>query len=285
MKLVRPNPTTALFALGVALAATGAEAASRLDYVSDASTASRAIVVDAREQAACVQRSIRGAHCLPAADFLGPHGRLASFRQIFWLLGTAGLSGKEHVLVAGDDAGQRDFVAGMLYLCGQRKVSILVPALSTGAGLPPERMGPGEPRAMTRQPIYLGTARGEEIVLRSELAAILNAPKAPLLLDGRAEPEFAGKSIHASRGGHVPGARSLPMDVLRRERASGRVELPTGKDLVAYANDAYDSVAYYAMLRAATTAPVRVLIDGWTDWANHPPLPVASATHAVRPRT
>ncbi len=282
---MRLNSATALFALGVALAAAGADAATRLDYVMDASTASRAIVVDAREQSACLQRSIRGAHCLPAADFLGPHGRLASFRQIFWLLGTAGLSGTEHVLVGGDDAAERDFVAGMLYLCGQRKVSILVLPLSTGAGLPPERLGPGVPRAMTRQPIYLGTARGDEIVLRSELAAILNTPKAPLLLDGRTEPEFSGKTIRASRGGHVPGAQSLPMDVVRRELAGGRVKLPIGKDFVAYGNDAYDSVAYYAMLRAATTASVRVLIDGWTDWANHPPLPVAPVTNPVRRRT
>lgn len=279
---MRLHATPALCALAIAFAMQDAHAAATLDFVKDAAALRGATVVDARAQSACLQRSIRGAHCLPAADFLGPHGRLASFRQIAWLLGTAGLSGDEHVLVAGDDPVERDFVAGMLYLCGQRKVSILTVPISSGAGLAADRMGPGEPRGMTQRPIYGGTVRGDEIVLRTELAAALASARPPHPLDGRTEAEFWGERIRAWRGGHLPEAQSLPMERAQGEIAQGRLELPQGQDLVAYGHDAFESVAYFAMLRAATPATLRVLVDGWADWANHPELPVDSLTYPDR---
>ena len=240
-------------------------------------------VVDVRARRACVERSIRGAHCLPAADFLGPHGRLASFRQIFWLLGTAGLSGREHVLVVGDDPVERDFVAGMLYLCGQARVSVLKAPIAGGAGWPAAQLGPGTPRAMTRNPVYQAAVRDDDLVLRSDLAREIAAGDAPPLLDGRSGAEYWGERIRAWRGGHVPGAQSLPMDSLRRELDAHRVELPKDRTFVAYGHDAFESVAYFTLLRAGSGIPARVLIDGYADWANHPDLPLASQTYPDRP--
>ena len=240
-------------------------------------------VVDVRARRACVERSIRGAHCLPAADFLGPHGRLASFRQIFWLLGTAGLSGREHVLVVGDDPTERDFVAGMLYLCGQARVSVLKAPIAEGAGWPAAQLGPGTPRAMTRNPVYQAAVRDDDLVLRSDLAREIAAGDAPPLLDGRSGAEYWGERIRAWRGGHVPGAQSLPMDSLRRELDAHRVELPKDRTFVAYGHDAFESVAYFTLLRAGSGIPARVLIDGYADWANHPDLPLASQTYPDRP--
>lgn len=236
-------------------------------------------VVDARAQAACLERSIAGAHCLPAADFLGPHGRLAGFREIFWLLGTAGLSGGEQVLVVGDDPTERDFVAGMLYLCGQRKVSILTLPVSRGAGLSAGQMGPGIGRAMTRNPYYQATVREDDIVLRSELARILASGNSPLILDGRTQGEYWGERVRALRGGHLPGAQSLPLAVARSRLSLGRLEIPAGKRFVVYGDDAFESLAYFTLLRAGTGIAVRVLLDGWVDWADHPDLPMAASSY------
>ncbi len=275
------NRVAAVIALALALAPAAASAA-QLKYVASArGLLGRVIVVDARAQPACLAKSVRGAHCLPAADFLGPHGRLASFRQIFWLLGTAGLSASEHVLVVGDDPTERDFVAGMLYLSGQREVSILAQPVSKGAGLAPEALGPGTPRAMTRNPVYQGTVRGADIVLRSELARALAAPGAPPLLDGRSDAEYWGERIRAWRGGHLPGAQSLPIEAARSELAAGRLALPVGKHFVVYGHDAFESVAYFTLLEAAGI-DARVLLEGWADWADHPDLPVASETYPDR---
>ncbi len=236
-------------------------------------------VVDARAEDACLRYTVRGAHCLPAAGFLGPHGRLASFREIYWLLGTAGLSEQAHVLVVGDDPTERDFVAGMLYLCGQRKVSILTIPIARGAGLEQAQMGQGTGRGMTRNPIYLGVVREGRIVLRDELAQALTTNHPPLLLDGRSEDEYWGARIRAMRGGHLPGAQSLPMLKARQQIAKNTLQLPLRDGLVVYANDPFESVAYFTLLRAGAGAEVRVFQDGWMDWANHPALPMDAVTY------
>ena len=237
------------------------------------------MVVDARSEKACLHSTVRSARCLPAADFLGPHGRLASFREIYWLLGTAGLSEKEHVLVVGDDPTERDFVAGMLYLCGQAKISILTIPISRGAGLRQDQMGRGIGRGMTRNPIYQGVVRESRIVLRDELAQELAAIHQPVLLDGRSENEYWGERIRAMRGGHLPGAQSLPMPKARGQMARGILQPPLRGGLVVYGDDPFESVAYFTLLRAGAGADARVFPDGWVDWANHPALPMDSVTY------
>lgn len=250
---------------------------SYTDHVTD--LIGNVTVVDARSEDACLRYTIRGAHCLPAADFLGPHGRLASFREIYWLLGTAGLSEKAYVLVVGDDPTERDFVAGMLYLCGQEKVSILSIPIARGAGLKPAQMGQGTGRGMTRNPIYQGVVREDRIVLRNELAQALAATHPPPLLDGRSEDEYWGERIRAMRGGHLPGAQSLPMPKARGQMAQGALQLSLQDGLVVYADDPFESVAYFTLLRAGAGADARVFPDGWVDWANHPALPMDSVTY------
>lgn len=269
-----------IVAAAVAVGPTAARASDAIAYVASASgLTEKVIVVDARAQMACLTRSIAGARCLPAADFLGPHGRLANFREIFWLLGTAGLSGGEHVLVVGNDPTERDFVAGMLYLCGQRKISILTLPMSQGAGLPADQLGPGIGRAMTRNPVYQGRVRDDDIVLRTELARALASGSPPKLLDGRTEEEYWGERIRALRGGHLPGAQSLPLSAARSRLGQGQLELSAGKKFVVYGHDPLESVAYFTLLRAGARAAVMVLLDGWVDWANHPDLPMAATSY------
>ncbi|MES2364880.1 MAG: rhodanese-like domain-containing protein [Pseudomonadota bacterium] len=271
---------TVLFLLWMTPIGNSHAADAALSYTDQASSLiGHVTVVDARSEDACLHSTIRDAHCLPATSFLGPHGRLASFREIYWLLGTAGLSEQAHVLVVGDDPTERDFVAGMLYLCGQRKISILTVPVSRGAGLKQSQMGEGTGRGMTRNPIYQGVVREQRIVLRSELAQALATAQPPSILDGRSEDEYWGERIRAMRGGHLPGAQSLPVLKARSQIAKADLQLPLRSGAVVYANDPFESIAYFTLLRAGADADIRVFTDGWVDWANHPSLPMDSVTY------
>jgi thiosulfate/3-mercaptopyruvate sulfurtransferase len=86
--------------------------------------------IDVRPLAECRKASLPGARCLPPAELLDPQGSLPSERDLLWLFGTAGLTGGERVVVAGDTAGSREFVAGLLYLAGQREVRVLAAPLT-----------------------------------------------------------------------------------------------------------------------------------------------------------
>lgn len=268
-----------LLVSSLGIAASGLAWGGDFAYTTDArGFIDHSTVVDARAQSACLKRTVAGARCLPAADFLGPHGRLAAFPDVYWLLGTAGIAARDAVLVVGDDPIERDFVAGMLYLSGQSRVMVLNQPISGGAGLPVSRLGPGAARGMLRQPIYEGTAREGAMLLRSELAAEIQRAHAPVLLDGRPAAAYWGETVRALRGGHLPGAQSLPMTDLRAEIGKGQAHLPPGP-FVVYGHDPFESVAYFTLARAGAGADARVLLDGWAAWANNPGLPVDAETY------
>lgn len=259
--------TAAAAALLILLLAAPAMAAEDFGYVD--APPSGAVVVDSRPAERCAAASIAGARCLPAEEIVGPHGRLASFRDILWFLGTAGLTGDGHVAVTGDGVA-RDFLAGVLYLAGQERVSIVRP--------PPGQRGgtPGALRADTRQAVWQAPMRHHLILLRQDLAAA-----APVrLLDGRDEDAYWGARSPAARGGHLPGAESLPALELAAVLARGEeLRLPNGLPTVAYAGGAVDGIAYFTLLRAGAGLPARVYPGGWREWAADPTLPVDAATY------
>lgn len=268
-----------LLAASLGTGVQGSARGENFAYTADArELIGHATVVDARPLAACLHRSVANAKCLPASDFLGPHGRLAAFTDLYWLLGTAGIAARDAVLVVGDNPRERDFVAGMLYLSGQAAVTVLNRPISDGAGLPVSSLGPGTARGMLRQPIYEGTVRADAIVLRSELAAELQSGHSPTLVDGRPESAYWGETIRACRGGHLPGAQSLPMAELRTEVGRGQMRLPPGP-FVVYGHDPFESVAYFTLARAGGRTQARVLPGGWVEWANHPTLPMDAETY------
>lgn len=122
-------------------------------------------VIDSRPLADCKRASLAGARCLPAEDFLGPQRRLPSERDILWLLGTAGLAGSETVLVIGEDATARDFVAGLLYLAGQKSVRILTGPMPRLDG----RSGGGQERGMVRSAVWTAPMRDSLWVLGADI--------------------------------------------------------------------------------------------------------------------
>ncbi|MDA8256138.1 MAG: hypothetical protein M0Z99_10975 [Betaproteobacteria bacterium] len=119
-------------------------------------------VIDSRPLADCKRASLPGARCLPAEEFLGPQGRLPSERDILWLLGTAGLAGSEAALVIGQDATARDFVAGLLYLAGQKAVRVLTGPL-------PRLAGGGQERGMVRSAVWTAPMRDDLWVLGADI--------------------------------------------------------------------------------------------------------------------
>lgn len=280
---MRPPPLPIFLIFASVMAAPPAVAAQSMTYVRDAASvlAAGAVTVDTRALEACAAKSIAGARCLPAAAFLGPHRRLADFREILWLLGAAGLDGGEHVLVAGDAPGARDFVAGVLYLAGHKRVSILSRSLSQGAGLAADALGPGRERAMTREKVFQAPLRDHLIVLRGELAGLIG-DGAPGLLDGRSEKEYWGATVRGPRGGHVPGAQHLPAVALRAGLAAGNALVPRLPGPISYGHDAVEGIAYFTLLTAGAGVATRVYIGGWAEWAAHTALPADSVTYPDR---
>lgn len=219
-------------------------------------------LLDTRQADQCQARSLKGARCLSADDFLGPNRRFPSLRDISWLLGTLGLSGDETLVIAGTPGMKRDFVAGVLYLAGQRNVWVLTPPLgrliASGKG---DRSG-GQGRSMSRLTIYTAHPRDEQIVLRQALWQMIKTDMPLRLIDARTEAEYWGQRIRSVRGGHIPGAEHwLPGQALSGVKTKQSVET------IFYAHDPLESIALFVRMQARVKNPVRVFIDGWRAWA------------------
>lgn len=268
----------------ISFAALSAAEAGELEYVRDIENFSvdQQIVIDTRPAARCTENSLAGARCLPATDFIGPHSRLAAFVDIGWLLGSAGLTGNESLLVVGDKAVNRDFVAGVLHVMGQRRVRVLSQSVSRIIGSKSLPLGTGSARAATRERVYSAAARSGTVIFSKELAQRLGA-KQPVILDGRSEAEYWGKAVRAQRGGHLPGADHLSAAALRGALARGERPGPSpaqGKPIV-YGHAAIESFAFYTLVRAGLGLDAAVYPGGWADWAASAH-PADAATHPDR---
>lgn len=144
----------------------------------------RTVVIDARPLSVCERGSVPEARCLPAEDFFGPDGRLANFRDILWLLGTAGLDGSESVAVRGEGDNAKHVVAAILFLAGQRSVTVV----AGGDALP---VLPGRRRGVTREKVYQAAMRDDRIVLPHELSRYQTGAVITAAEDRRALVQFA----------------------------------------------------------------------------------------------
>jgi thiosulfate/3-mercaptopyruvate sulfurtransferase len=273
-------PVSRALLLGLAFASTAvAGQKGEFAYASDAraALASGAVVIDARAREACVERSLAAARCLPAAEFLGPHRRLASWRDILWLLGTAGLQGEESVLIVGDAPVERDFVAGLLHIAGSRSVTILTEPVQRLLAKGVES-GAGAERGFTRSAVFEAPMRDALVVLGHELRALKPRPS---LVDGRSEEEYWGENVRAARGGHLPGAQSLPAARLRAALGDRHEVLPAGSPIV-YAHDALEGLAYFTLLRAGHGVDARIYPAGWAEWAADGSLPADAVSYPDR---
>lgn len=237
-------------------------------FVDDvAEIAEDAVVVDSRRSEVCADgapsRGGEPARCLPISAFTGPHGRLASFRDINWVFGTVALTGSEHVLVVGDRQNDRDAVAALLHLAGQADVSVWKkPIGALGEGFVTT---PGTTADPARRAVYQAPMRDDRIVLRDDLKAALQRGGL-LLLDGRSEADYWGERVRGARGGHIAGAQSLP---LRNLRGGAALIVPPGAEPVLYGYGPVDGLAYLTSVVAGKGQPARLYLAGFREWAAH----------------
>lgn len=251
---------------GCTLLIANSAVAADLQYVTPAQADPHALVVDTRPEQRCMQHSIRGAHCLPAADLIGPGGGLPSFPDLLWAFGTAGLSGRETVLVAGSRPGNRDFVAGLLYLSGQARVQILTTPIAHALKEGRFTAGPGRGRGMLRDPIYTAQMRDRLIDLPGDLRKALGGSAAPAVIDGRRSGDFHAEAHEGGTMNHIPQAINQPLAALYRHPKTVAMNSGGDDDVVVYGYGPMDSIALFTRLRAGGVPGVRVLIGGWRAW-------------------
>ena len=127
----------------------------------------RRVFIDTRSVESCLSSGFAGTWCLPPDHFLYPNGRLASFRDINWLVGTYGLMEDSVAIVFGDDEGDLQFVAGALFLSGASSIKLWKGEIS-GIG---KLTGSGHSvtRGLLRLNYFANPVRDQYIALDSEL--------------------------------------------------------------------------------------------------------------------
>lgn len=223
-------------------------------------------VLDIRQAEACEKASLPGARCLPVRDILAPNKRLPNISGLLWLLGTIGLTGNEHILLVGDNSRKKAFAAGLLFIAGQKRISILEPRFSD---FKPGRREPGTSRSKTREQVFQTPMRSDNIILRSELSRLITANDAGTIVDLRTEAEYWSQVLRTPRGGHIPGAILAGTKEIKLDAST----------LVVYGHRTYEGLAGLTNL-VASGINARVLMEGWAGWAADGALPVDSITFA-----
>lgn len=111
---------------------------------------------------------------------------------------------------------------------------------------------------------FIAAPRSSARVTTADLAAAVGSAGPPLLLDVRERAEFAGATPYGERrGGHIPGAVSLPW----RDLLAGGAPDPQGRAVVVTCTGGVRSGMAYLMLRNANIGIVAnydVGMWGWT---------------------
>ncbi|MFO7573388.1 MAG: rhodanese-like domain-containing protein [Gaiellaceae bacterium] len=103
-----------------------------------------------------------------------------------------------------------------------------------------------------------------------------------VLLDVRMPQEFEGSAGAPCdpRQGHIPGARSLPLDRLVRCRSADEVRalvgLAPGTEIIAYCHSGNRS-GFAAQVLAAAGYEARNFVGSWHEWSRDPELPSAAS--------
>jgi thiosulfate/3-mercaptopyruvate sulfurtransferase len=111
------------------------------------------VVIDARSMDSCRRASIQAALCLPLERVLHRKGRPANIRDIRWMMGTYGLTGREHVAVYSADPARRDALAAIFFLIGQSQVSRVDSQSDTVFA------APGDTGSMSRRDLFVAPVR------------------------------------------------------------------------------------------------------------------------------
>lgn len=162
-----PRPLLLLFCmLTMVRAEAGIHALNQLDNIEPG----QFTLIDARDLEQCSSASLAGARCLPASTFIAADDSVASFYHIGWALGTHGLQADENILVFADSEADRNILAGVLHLSGQKNVWVWQGDISRLRQI--FETAPGQIRALTRQQVYQGVVRETSLALVSEIGQL-----------------------------------------------------------------------------------------------------------------
>ncbi|MFP5405281.1 MAG: sulfurtransferase [Gammaproteobacteria bacterium] len=118
-----------------------------------------------------------------------------------------------------------------------------------------------------------------------DLLARLNQPWVQLI-DVRSTEEYAGRDIRALRGGHIPGARNLPLgdthdpDAIAALLAPHLDSLDPRKETIVYGQVDADAAPLAAWLQAQGFRHVRLYKGAWQAWGNRLELPASDERFA-----
>jgi thiosulfate/3-mercaptopyruvate sulfurtransferase len=258
-RILRYLVLSLFFVLPTAATAISPAASSELAYV-DALPGGSIRVVDVRPKNRCERATIKAAVCFPVEQLFADNDRIANFSGLLWMLGTAGLSGDETVLVVGDQMIRKEAFAGLLFAAGQATVLVHSGNLtqiskSDNLTLP---VGAGIQRSTTRTKVFTAIPRTHTLLTMPELQQELALDSAAPLFDTRTESEYWGRSIRAARGGHIPGA-------IWATSVESALQLESRKAIV-YGHNALDGLAQLAKW-TALGVQARVYLAGWSEWA------------------
>ncbi|TXL64326.1 sulfurtransferase [Zeimonas arvi] len=125
----------------------------------------------------------------------------------------------------------------------------------------------------------------DPVVSTQEMLSRIEQPWVQLI-DVRSPDEYAGRDIRALRGGHIPGAISLPASEgdepgpVAGDLRSRVEALDRRKETIVYGHDAAAAQRVADWLRAQGFRQVRVYAGAWQVWGNSLELPVAGERYA-----
>ncbi len=123
-------------------------------------------LVDTRDLSKCLFKTVKNAVCLPTQGLIGKNN-IISIRDFYWLLSVSDLDHNEDIIVFGDNLNDVKFLAGLLFLSGQKNIHIL--DNNIGAILKTNRLDRGVRRNLFRTKLYKGKLREEFLDFRSDM--------------------------------------------------------------------------------------------------------------------
>lgn len=199
------------------------------------------------------------------------------------ILGSAGI-GNEHAIVAYDDHPSSQFATRLWWLLryyGHDNVRILDGGWKKWLSESRE-VSTNEP--MRSPASFTARTRQELRITADQLHSLINDPEL-IILDARDEGQFTGRVCRGGRGGHIPGAISLPRERLmtpegsfhsleKLQELAAELGITSEKRVVAYCNGGVAATSALFALSMLGFQNYSNYDGSWNEWNLREDLPV-----------